>query len=94
MKRVRYAAELAGGELGRPGERFVSAAKRLQDVLGAHQDAWVAEERIRAWAEGESAPPAVVDELVMRERERRRRARREWPAAWATLARRGRKARP
>ena len=31
---------------------FVDAAKELQDVLGEHQDATVAEERIRAWAAG------------------------------------------
>ena len=49
LKKARYAAELAAHELGRRGERFGKAAAKLQDVLGAHQDAVVAEERIRAW---------------------------------------------
>ena len=43
VKRARYAAELAASELGNPGERFVDAAKVVQDVLGEHQDAAVAE---------------------------------------------------
>ncbi len=46
-KRARYAAELAEPELGKDGRRFVARAKALQDVLGAHQDAIVAEARLR-----------------------------------------------
>jgi CHAD domain-containing protein len=93
VKRVRYAAELAESELGKRGRRFVAAAKELQDVLGEHQDACVAEERIRAWAEREPEVAAVAERLAAHERERRRRAREQWPAAWAELERRGRKAR-
>jgi CHAD domain-containing protein len=93
VKRVRYAAELAEPELGRRGRRFVAAAKELQDVLGEHQDACVAEDRIRAWAARESGVETVAERLTARERERRRKAREEWPEAWAELARRGRKAR-
>ena len=51
VKRARYAADLAAHELGRPGERFVAIAKQLQDILGDHQDAVVAQARIRAWAD-------------------------------------------
>jgi CHAD domain-containing protein len=93
-KRARYAAELAGQELGRPGARFVAAAKRLQDVLGEHQDARVAEERIRVWAAEAPDASEVADALVERELERRRKARSEWPGAWKKLDRRARKARP
>ena len=50
VKRARYAADLAAHELGRPGERFVAVAKKLQDILGDHQDAVVAQTRIRDWA--------------------------------------------
>src|SRR4029079_8789395 len=50
VKRARYAAELAGPELGRKGAAFVEAAKELQDVLGAHQDAVVGEEVLRRLA--------------------------------------------
>lgn len=94
VKRARYAAELAERELGGPGRRFVAAAKRLQDVLGEHQDAFVAEERIQAWADGDPGAADVAERLVERERRRRREARAAWPGAWATLDRRGRRARP
>jgi CHAD domain-containing protein len=93
-KRARYAAELAGHELGRPGERFVAAAKRLQDVLGEHQDACVAEDRVRAWAAASPGVSDVAEALLERERSRRREARSEWPGAWKKLDRRARKARP
>jgi len=94
VKRARYAAELAEPELGGPGRRFVSAAKALQDVLGEHQDACVAEQRIRAWAEGRPEVKQAAVELLERERTRRREARKEWPGAWASLDRRASKARP
>lgn len=93
-KRARYAAELAGQELGPRGERFVAAAKRLQDVLGEHQDACVAEERVRTWATAEAVAQGVADALVDRERARRRKARSAWPGLWAKLDRRAQKARP
>ena len=76
------------------GERFVEAAKVLQDVLGAHQDAFVAEQHIRAWSEGKTEAAAVVRTLLKRERARRKSARAEWPQAWRLLERRARKARP
>lgn len=94
VKRSRYAAELAAHELGVPGERFIDAAKALQDVLGEHQDAYVAEERIRAWSEGKPQADDAVRRLLKRERARRRKARAEWPQAWKLLDRRARKARP
>jgi CHAD domain-containing protein len=94
VKRARYAAELAAQELGKPGERFVSAAKKLQDILGEHQDATVAEERIVAWAEGESGREEAADLLLERERARRKEARDDWPDAWKKLAKRGREAKP
>jgi CHAD domain-containing protein/adenylate cyclase class IV len=94
VKRSRYAAELAALELGVPGERFVDAAKALQDVLGEHQDACVAEERIRAWSKGKPEADHAVRRLLKGERARRRKARAEWPQAWKLLDRRGRKARP
>jgi CHAD domain-containing protein len=86
VKRSRYAAELAAHELGKRGRAFVRAAKELQDVLGAHQDAVVAEERIRAWAGAgvESEAPA---RLVAAEQERRAAARAAWPEGWDELRR-------
>lgn len=93
VKRVRYAAELAASELGKRGKAFVAAAKELQDILGEHQDACVAEDRIRAWEEREAAAEGAAELLLGRERERRERARAAWPAAWAELERRARKVR-
>jgi len=93
VKRARYAAELAAHELGKPGAAFVARAKELQDVLGDHQDAVVADERIRAWAKT-AAPEGRVaaGRLVELERGRRVGARAAWPEAWERLDRAARKA--
>ncbi|HET7743691.1 MAG TPA: CHAD domain-containing protein, partial [Gaiellaceae bacterium] len=91
-KRARYAAELAVHELGDPGRRFVEAAKKLQDVLGEHQDACVASERFRAWAASAGEDGRAVKRLVAREKARRRRSRSAWPKAWKQVAREGRAA--
>jgi CHAD domain-containing protein len=93
-KRARYSAELAAGELGKRGEKFVSAAKKLQDILGEHQDSAVAEGRIAEWAKGKPAAAEAVERLLDGERERRKRAREEWPGAWKKLKKRARKAKP
>jgi CHAD domain-containing protein len=79
-KRARYAGELAGRE------RLVKRAKKLQDVLGEHQDAVVAAERLRELAAGaESDRALVAGRLVEREEERRLEARAAWPKAWRKL---------
>jgi CHAD domain-containing protein len=79
-KRARYAAELAGQK------KFVKQAKRLQDVLGEHQDAVIAAERLRELAGGAASEQALVaGRLVEREEERRTIARHEWPQAWLEL---------
>jgi CHAD domain-containing protein len=86
-KRARYAAEALGGE-----ERFVARAKRLQDVLGEHQDAAVAEERIRellAQVRGTGRTALVAGRLIERQRHRRETARAAWPKAWKRLQRAG-----
>jgi CHAD domain-containing protein len=88
-KRARYAAELAEPEVGKAARRLVARAKTFQDVLGAHQDAIVAEARLRgllAAAPGSGAAFAA-GRLVERERERRREARSELPMAWQALER-------
>jgi CHAD domain-containing protein len=93
-KRARYAAELAEGVAGKPAHRVVQDAKRLQDVIGDHQDAVVAEEQIRALLVHVDAPRAqfAAGQLVERERERRRDARAAWPSAWAQLEKSGKRA--
>jgi CHAD domain-containing protein len=93
VKRSRYAAEVAAHELGEAGERFVDASKKLQDVLGEHQDSVVAQEWIAAWASSRPEAESPAAELIDGERKRRKRARRKWPRAWEKLARRARDAR-
>lgn len=94
VKRARYAAELALGELGEPGEAFVDTAKALQEILGDHQDASIAEERIGAWAAAEPTRASAAEVLLERQRGRKATARADWRAAWEKLERRGRRARP
>jgi CHAD domain-containing protein len=79
-KRARYAGELA------EWTKSVNRAKKLQDVLGEHQDAVVAVQRLRELAA--SAPPEQAlasGRLIERETERRADARTAWPRAWKKL---------
>jgi CHAD domain-containing protein len=89
-KKARYAGELALLEGGRPLERYVSALKDLQDVVGEHQDAVVAEERLRKLARAKTA--VAAGRLIAHERERRRRARDEYSGSLEEVLKRGRKA--
>jgi CHAD domain-containing protein len=92
-KRARYAAELAERSRGRKATRYIAAAKRVQDVLGDHQDAHVAEAVIRDLAqEAPSSAAFAAGMLAEHQRERRKQARREFPSTWKTLRRRGRDA--
>jgi CHAD domain-containing protein len=94
VKRARYAAELAQPMAGRPAGRFIKRAKKVQDVLGEHQDAAVAEERLRGLLGKGRRPPAkmLADTLVSRQRERREAAKADFLDRWPGLERRGRKA--
>lgn len=87
-KRARYAAELAGGKRAR---QLVTAAKSFQDVVGDHQDAVVAEERLTAFVPTAKSAEAVfaAGRLLERQQARRRAARRSLPNAWQKLERRG-----
>lgn len=96
-KRLRYAAELAkpvaAKKQARRIEQVIVASRRLQDVLGEHQDAVVAADRMR----GLACPPAgeasadrssvdgaicfVAGRIAERERARRARARTRWQPA-------------
>jgi non-ribosomal peptide synthetase component E (peptide arylation enzyme) len=69
-KRARYAAELAEAVVGKPATRFVRRARKLQDVIGEHQDAVVAEERLRAAAAKEHTQEAAISVGRLVERER------------------------
>jgi CHAD domain-containing protein len=93
-KRARYAAELATPIAGKRARRFVAEAKRFQDVVGAHQDAVAAADRIRLVAGRSKSADTVFSagRLVERTMGERRRARRGVRRAWTRLERQGRKA--
>jgi CHAD domain-containing protein len=80
VKRARYAAELEGDK------PYVSAAKRLQDVLGEHQDAVVAIEKLRSLAGRMPDAAVAAGRLIEREQVRARRTRGDWRASWKQLA--------
>jgi CHAD domain-containing protein len=90
-KRARYSAELAEATRGKPATKFISEAKTFQDVLGEHQDAAVAEERLRAMLRdlGGTATAFAIGRLVEHQRERKLAARKAYAATWKALARRG-----
>jgi CHAD domain-containing protein len=79
-KRARYAAEAVAGALGKAPKKFAKKIADLQDILGEHQDAVVAEAWLR---EHRSTAPFVAGELVAIERAATRAAREEWPDVWA-----------
>jgi CHAD domain-containing protein len=88
-KRSRYAVELAEPEMGARARRVTERAATLQDVLGEHQDAIVAEARLRElMAKGPGLGAAfAAGRLVERERARRTAARAALPKAWRKLER-------
>jgi CHAD domain-containing protein len=91
-KRLRYTAEFAGpGFRGAAGgktiKRLLAATAELQEVLGDHQDACVAEQRIRELLDGPATAndvcaAFVAGRLVERERRRAQQKRGRWRAAW------------
>lgn len=90
-KHARYAAELAAlAEGGEPLGTLADALRAVQDLIGTHQDAVVAELRVRALATDESR--LAAGRIVERERARKRQARADLPAAWKRVERSAEKA--
>lgn len=95
-KRVRYTGELVEPGLrrtaaGKAVKKLLAATADLQEVLGDHQDACVAEQRIRELLDGLGDLPDayvvfVAGRLVERERERAEAKRAQWWAAWERVA--------
>jgi CHAD domain-containing protein len=96
-KRLRYLLEFLEDVLGPTTRRPLKRLVALQDLLGAHQDAIVAADRIVAYLAAGSAPPgqaarACLEAAVGREHVRARRLRETAPAALRPLSgRRGEK---
>ncbi len=86
VKRARYAAELSVPD-GDARRRFLADAAALQDLLGAHQDALVAEEHLRrsTVGDGRTAAAFVAGRLAERETRRRAGTTERLPAAWKRL---------
>jgi CHAD domain-containing protein len=86
-KRLRYTGELAEPALGKPVRRLLAATEGLQEVLGDHQDACVAQERLRGLVArlGEAPDPELVlvaGRLIEREYRRADLLRAQWRTAW------------
>lgn len=86
LKRVRYAAELAAPN-DKARKRFLADARALQDLLGEHQDAVIAEQRLRTTAvtDQTTAVAFLAGRLVERQRLRRAHVGKRLPAAWKRL---------
>jgi CHAD domain-containing protein len=57
-KQLRYAIECGAGMFGKPAEEMLKVLRRLQDGLGAQQDAYMAKNRLAALAAGGSRLPS------------------------------------
>ena len=90
-KRMRYGLEGHRSLWGRPAKRLIDRLVAVQDVLGEHQDAVVAQSRIDdLLRERESLPAATIERLEewrRDERRRERRLRRDFRKAYRDLRR-------
>jgi CHAD domain-containing protein len=87
VKRARYAAELADQAGVRGAGRYVKRAKKVQDVLGEHQDAAVAAAMLRHIEPELRRPVAHMAASSLRDVQRRRRraSRSAYPKSWQRL---------
>jgi CHAD domain-containing protein len=92
VKRARYAAELARVAAGRRGARFIDQAKKMQDILGDLQDAMVIEQYLNHATDSTKPAQLLQEQLVERQRKRRKEACVAFFEQWPKLKRRGRKA--
>jgi CHAD domain-containing protein len=87
-KRTRYAAEAVAPVLGKRARAVAAAAADLQDVLGQHQDAVVAERWLREQVRDTRSVRTAfaIGELVGLERAAAARARGRLRKAWKQLS--------
>lgn len=90
LKRARYAAELAAPK-GGGRKRFLADARVLQELLGEHQDAVVAERRLRSATveDVRTAAAFAAGRIAERQRVRRERVQERLPAVWKRLRKSG-----
>ncbi|MCA1822304.1 MAG: CHAD domain-containing protein [Pseudonocardia sp.] len=94
-KRLRYTGELAAAAGRRPVRRLVESTVALQDVLGEHQDACVAQHRVRLLLHGlgdvvDVGVAFAAGRLVEREELSRIETRQAWLTAWQQVEERAR----
>ena len=86
-KRARYAAEAAAPLFGKKAARFGGALARLQEVLGDHQDAVVAEAWLHGAVEGaDAAVSLAAGELIGIQRAEAAACRKRWRKVWDKAA--------
>ncbi|AEH08104.1 MULTISPECIES: CYTH and CHAD domain-containing protein [Protofrankia] len=91
-KRLRYAAETAGAVFGPDAAAFARLAEQIQELLGTHQDATIAQGQLRQW--GTSAVQAgeptafTLGLLLGLEELRARTAERDFIDFWPEASRR------
>jgi len=89
-KRARYAADVAVPVVGERAQAFAKALGRLQDVLGEHHDAIVAETWLRDAAVGATRSQSLTaGQLIAVQRGEAVALRDAWPAAWLSASKKG-----
>lgn len=93
LKRSRYAIELAEPLLGKRAKRFLQQAKVVQDLLGKHQDAVVAEQRLLALKQHSRGTGIVyvIGLMVERLRNQQSQVYQQIPKQWQKLEKQGKK---
>src|SRR5690242_2936352 len=93
-KRARYAAELAEAVDGKAVTRFIKTAERFQNLLGAHQDAVLAERYVQGLLKYQRGQQAAFTAglLVARANRQREEVREEFWSEWKRLKKRGNRA--
>ncbi|MBB1246669.1 CHAD domain-containing protein, partial [Streptomyces durbertensis] len=87
-KRLRYAAETARPAHGKAAKRYARRVRRLQDLLGAHQDAVVTRAALRelaAEADAAGEPSFAYGVLYAREERAAADTLAALPEAWRDL---------
>jgi CHAD domain-containing protein len=89
-KKLRYNAELARSSAKKKQAAklaaLVKATRKLQTVLGDHQDAVVATDRVRSLLPAADAELGfVAGRIAEHELRKRTEARAAWPAVWARI---------
>jgi CHAD domain-containing protein len=90
-KRVRYAAEALAPFVGGRASAFAKSAAGLQDVLGRHQDAVVAIDKLSAVATTDPTLAFAAGWLAAGRERVRVETRAAWPDAWRSLAKKKRR---